>query len=250
MKDSIQIFLIVIDEYPFHFSLYFHETMENKKHLVLGVTFIVIGAIWALDNIEVIPWQIKDYLFNWENLCIAIGGYLLLTKENIRLGAILLALGVFFAIDDWFDIDVSIWSLWPLGLVFIGIYLIGRNKSSIEVLDQPNEGNTIEDTAIFSGGDKVITSQDFKGGTLTAMFGGSNIDLTTSNISSTPAVVDVFFMFGGSKIRVPHNWQVEFKVLNLFGGLSDKRQFTQNPDGQKKLIIKGLIIFGGSEVTN
>ncbi len=224
--------------------------MENKKNLFIGVIFIVIGAVWALDNIEVIPWQIRAYLFNWENILIAIGAFLLITKENTRVGAILLALGVFFALDDWFGIYVSIWNLWPLGLVFIGIYLIGRNKSAEEAFSQQTEGNTIEDTAIFSGGDKVISAPDFKGGTLTAMFGGSNIDLTTSDITTTPAVVDVFFMFGGSKIRVPQDWQVEFKVTNLFGGLSDKRQFTENPDGQKKLIIKGLIIFGGSEVTN
>ena len=178
------------------------------------------------------------------------GGTFFFAKENIGLGAILLAIGVFFALDDWFGIYVSIWNLWPLGLVFTGIYLIGRNKSADVEFSQETEGNTIEDIAIFSGGDKVVSTPDFKGGTLTAMFGGSNIDLTTSNINSTPAVVDVFFMFGGSKIRIPQDWRVEFKVTSLFGGLSDKRLFIENPDGQKKLIIKGLIVFGGSEVTN
>lgn len=224
--------------------------MENKKNLYIGIIFIVIGAVWALDNIEFIPWQFRHYLFNWENILIGIGGYLLISRENIRVGAILLALGLFFALDDWFDIYISIWNLWPLALVFIGIYLIGRNKSAEEAFAPENDSNTIEDTAIFSGGDKVINALDFKGGTLTAIFGGSNIDLTTSDISTTPAVVDVFFMFGGSKIRVPQDWDVQFKVTNLFGGLSDKRVLTQNPNGQKKLIIKGLIIFGGSEITN
>lgn len=224
--------------------------MENKKNLYIGIIFIVIGAVWALDNIEFIPWQFRHYLFNWENILIGIGGYLLISRENVRVGAILLALGLFFALDDWFDIYISIWNLWPLALVFIGIYLIGRNKSAEEAFAPENDSNTIEDTAIFSGGDKVINALDFKGGTLTAIFGGSNIDLTTSDISTTPAVVDVFFMFGGSKIRVPQDWDVQFKVTNLFGGLSDKRVLTQNPNGQKKLIIKGLIIFGGSEITN
>lgn len=229
--------------------MYFHE-MENKKNLYIGIVFIVIGAVWALDNIEVIPWQFRYYIFNWENILIGIGAYLLLSKDNIKAGAILLSIGVFFALDDWFNIYVSIWNLWPLILVFIGIYLIGRNKSAEDAFAPHNESNTIDDTAIFSGGDKVVNSQDFKGGTLTAIFGGSNIDLTTSAITSTPAVIDVFFMFGGSKVRVPQDWDVQFKVTNLFGGLSDKRVITENPIGHKKLIIKGLIIFGGSEITN
>jgi len=225
--------------------------VENRKNLFIGLLFIIVGAVWALDNVEIIPWQVSRYIFNWENILIVIGAFLLISKENTKVGAILLALGVYFALDDWFNIYVSIWRLWPLGLVFVGIYLISRNR---EKEDQPyneaEDANTIDDTAIFSSGDKVVNSDDFKGGTLTAIFGGSNIDLTTSNISSGPAVVDVFFMFGGSKIRVPQDWEVQFKVTNLFGGLSDKRQLTENPSSDKKIIIKGLIIFGGSEITN
>lgn len=223
---------------------------SDRKSLFIGVIFIVIGAVWALDNVEIIPWQIRHFVFNWENILIAIGAYLLITRENTKIGAILLALGVFFALDDWFDIYVSLWNLWPLALVFIGIYLIGRNKSAEETFGDENEKDTIDDTAIFSGGDKIITSHDFKGGTLTAIFGGSNIDLTTSKIDSKPAFIDVFFMFGGSKVRVPQDWQVQFKVTNLFGGISDKRHFAENSASDKKLIIKGLILFGGSEITN
>lgn len=222
---------------------------ENRKNLFIGLVFILIGAIWALDNVNLIPWQIKHYVFSWENILIAIGAFLLITKDNVKLGAIVLGIGLFFAIDDWFYI--SIWDLWPLALVFIGVYLIGRrNGSTEEPLVEEQDENSIDDTAIFSGADRVINSSAFKGGHLTAIFGGSNIDLTLSKTGDKPAVLDVFFMFGGSKIRVPQDWQVDFKVTNLFGGISDKRVISENTNSQNKLIIKGLIIFGGSEITN
>ena len=223
---------------------------QIDKRIYLGVIFIMIGLVWALDNIEVIPPQISDFVFRWENILILLGGFLLVSRENIRVGAILLALGVFFALDNWFNINLSLWNLWPLAFVFIGIYLIGRKASVGEEITTSEESNTVNDTAIFSGGDKLITTRNFKGGTLTAIFGGSNIDLTSSQITDQHAVIDVFYMFGGSKIRVPQDWQVDLQVTNIFGAISDKRKFTENQQDTKKLIIKGLIVFGGSEITN
>lgn len=224
---------------------------ENRKNLLIGLLFIVIGAIWALDNVEIIPWQIRHFLFSWENILIIIGAYLLLSKDNPKAGSVLLALGVFFSLDNWLNIYVTFWDLWPLVFVFIGIYLITRNRKTEQIIAQPeNESDIVEDTAIFSGGDIVVSTKNFKGGTLTAIFGGSNIDLTTADISENTPVIDVFYMFGGSKIRVPQNWHVELRVTSLFGAISDKRLHSENTTPDKKLIIKGLIIFGGSEITN
>lgn len=224
---------------------------ENKKNRTIGLIFIIIGAIWALSNFDIIPRQFSRFLFNWENFLLGIGAYLLISKDNIKAGAILLSLGVFFSLDDWFGVDVTFFDLWPMALVFIGLYLIGRNnKSENEVIKPENEQNYVEDTAIFSGGDIIVSTKNLSGGSLTAIFGGSNIDLTTSDIQDEIPVIDVFYMFGGSKIRVPQNWHVELRVTNLFGGISDKRIISENTHANKKLIIKGLIIFGGSEITN
>jgi len=225
--------------------------MQGKdKNLIIGIILIVIGAVWALDNIEIIPWQFRYYLFNWENVLIGLGAFLLFSQKNLRVGAILFALGVFFSLDDWFNYNLSIWELWPLLFVFAGIYLLGRNQKPSDHISSSDDDNTIADTTIFGGGDRVMASTDFRGGSLTAIFGGSNIDLTTAKMQTSPAMIDVFFMFGGSKIRVPQEWVVEFQVTNLFGGLADKRTISQNPAQEKKLIIKGLIIFGGSEIVN
>ena len=170
-------------------------------------------------------------------------------KRNEKAGGILLAIGLFFVFDDWFR--VSFWQLWPLALVFIGIYIIRQRAISGDSVSLEESDSYIEDTAIFGGGDRVFTTQNFKKGNFTAIFGGANLDLTTAQISDGVAEIEIFYMFGGSKIRIPKNWSVEFRSANIFGGLSDKRIITDvNQEHQPRLIIKGITLFGGAEITN
>jgi predicted membrane protein len=227
-----------------------------NKNAIVGIIFITIGAVFLLDNLEIISWRVRHYLFQWENVFIIIGLVLLSSRENFRKGLIFLAIGVFLNLDNWFNVDVNIFDLWPIALVFIGIALITRHKGSDD--KSRNDKNTgifdadkIDDTAIFGGGDKVVNSQSFKGGMLTAIFGGSNIDLTQAKLAEGNQVIDVFFVFGGSKIRVPQDWQVEMNVTGIFGGMSDKRKFVDPEiNAGKRLYIKGTAIFGGADVSN
>ncbi len=226
---------------------------QNK---LLGLAFIVVGTIAVLSNFDLIPGQVRHYLFQWENLLLITGAYLLITEQNKKAGAILLIIGFVLVIDDWLRVDISIWELWPLILVFAGIHLIRRTIQkpgvSEPVVETPDMGgDTVDDMAVFSGGDKIVSTKNFSGGSLTAIFGGSNIDLTSCNMQRELAEIDIFYMFGGSRIRVPKGWQVDIRATNIFGGLSDKRILTEmNSGSQKKLIIKGLVLFGGAEISN
>ena len=196
-----------------------------------------------------LPWEVRYYLLQWENILIILGGYLILSKENERAGMIILTLGLFFVFDDWFR--VSFWELWPLVFVFVGIYIIRQRAVGGDEISLEDNDSYVEDTAIFGGGDRVFSTPNFKKGNFTAIFGGANLDLTTAKISDSPAEIKIFYMFGGSKIQIPKDWTVEFRSANIFGGLSDKRIITHlNQEDQPKLIIKGLTLFGGAEITN
>jgi len=224
-----------------------------NKSTRLGILLVLVGAVIALSNLGVIPWHLKRYIFQWENILILLGFFFIFSQEDKKAGIILLSIGFFFVIDDWFDIDITIWDLWPISLIIVGLYIINRKSVTSADLnaDHTQERDTVHDTAIFSGGDKVISTANFRGGSLTAVFGGSNIDLSTSKLSPQSAQLDLFYMFGGSKIRVPTNWNIEIKATSIFGGLADKRVVkAYNPDNPETLIITGLIIFGGAEITN
>lgn len=223
-----------------------------NKTTLLGIIFIIIGLVFVMSNLGMIPWYVRRYFFQWENILLIIGLFLIITDENKRAGSILLLLGFIFVADDWFRVDISIWDLWPLALVAIGIHIILRKKSTTSDLNtsDPEESDLIEDTAIFGGGDKVITSHNFRGGSLTAIFGGSNIDLTTSKLSPRSARIEIFCLFGGTKIRVPQDWNVEIGTTSIFGATADKRVIKDDIEHTEKLYIKGLVVFGGAEIIN
>jgi predicted membrane protein len=227
-----------------------------NKNSIIGLVFILFGTVYLLGNLDIISWRFRDLLFQWENILIIVGLVLLFSKENIKKGLILLAIGIFLSLDDWFNLDVNLFDLWPLALVVIGILLITRNKErggdkENNQSDLKFDTDRIDDTAIFGGGDKVVNTQNFKGGVLTAIFGGSNIDLTQAKLADGKQVIDVLYVFGGSKIRVPQDWQVEMNVTGIFGGMSDKRKFIDTQvDQTKRLYIKGTAIFGGADVSN
>jgi predicted membrane protein len=105
-----------------------------------------------------------------------------------------------------------------------------------------------EDIAIFGGGERKVVTPNFKGGRSIAAFGGSKVDLTHSNIvPGTRPMIEVAFIFGGSTLLVPSDWNVQVEVFNIFGGYVDKRISSQI-DHTKTVVIKGVTIFGGGEV--
>jgi predicted membrane protein len=225
----------------------------NKSALV-GLIFVGIGALLILDNLRIIPWQLTHYILQWENILIVLGVVLIISGENRTPGYILLGLGVLFSLNEWVNFDINIGDLWPLVFIIIGASIISKTRKSdhSQKFDSNiKDEDIIEDTAVFGGGDKIITSGNFKGGSLTAICGGSNIDLTQSKLSEGKNEIDVFYLFGGSKIRVPQDWTIHLQTTGIFGGMSEKRKFVDSSiDQSKELYIKGIAIFGGSEITN
>lgn len=229
---------------------------QLNRNAIVGLVFIALGALFLMDNLDVISWRVRHYIFQWENFLILLGAVLVLKKENVKTGGILMGVGILLSLDDWFDARVSIFDLWPLAFVAIGIAVITRNQNrpSDDRYDRTTgrfDADRIDDTAIFGGGDKVVNSTQFKGGTLTAIFGGSNIDLTQSKLAEGAHTIEVLYIFGGSKIRVPQDWKVNVSVTGIFGGMGDKRKMIDTPiDGAPELYIRGTAIFGGAEITN
>ena len=120
----------------------------------------------------------------------------------------------------------------------------------------------LNEVNIFWGGKKKIIAKNFSGGEVVAIFGGYEIDLTEAGMQADQIVIDVVNIFGGGEIRVPSNWEVVMETVGIFGGCSDRTyhpehppQGAANPDGTpaaqpKKIIIKGVAIFGGLGIKN
>ena len=225
-----------------------HYEYKSKKRSIVGIIFIVVGAVLIAKKIDIIPASISHIIISWQMLLIGIGAANILTKQNYRSGLILITIGTFFILPKVFDIPFEVRNMfWPAIFVVIGILMITvKNRHRFPKGLSASE-NFIDLFTFMGGGKRKITSDNFVGGKVTSIFGGSELDLTSAKIEGNECVIDVFTMFGGSEIIVPTDWDVRVDVTSIFGGFDDKRGPVASED-KKVLIVKGINIFGGGEV--
>jgi len=232
---------------------------SSRTHLLLGFALMFLGLFLIADLADIVPWRLRDFIFTWQALLILIGLVLLSNRENKGAGIILIAIGSFFLLPRFVDLP-HYWRglFWPSMLIIVGLVVIfsARNRTHRSgTWDGKNREVTgddlLDDVAIFGGGDKVINSQNFQGGKITNIFGGSKYDMSGAKIAPGKNYLEVVMIFGGSKFIVPEDWNVQVKVTPVFGGFSDKRVRTiVERDTERTLIITGPAIFGGGELVN
>ena len=92
-----------------------------------------------------------------------------------------------------------------------------------------------------------MLSKNFKGGDVVAFMGGTEINLTQADFNGR-VMIDTFNMFGGTKLIIPADWEVQSDIVAIFGGVDDKRPPATNAVPNKVLHLDGTCIFGGLEI--
>jgi len=215
---------------------------SGRKRAIIGTLLVVVGFIFLLDNLG-FDIEIPRHVFRWPMIFVAIGIVNLLSG-NMRPAIIFLSLGTIFYLHYFKLLDIS--ELWPVIIIIIGLTFLLRRKSAPKAA--LNEQDAFDEIAIFGGGEKKYTSQNLKGGKVTCVFGGLEIDLRGAKIPEG-AVVEIFCMFGGVEIMVPENWKVNLNTTAIFGGFSDERKNISN-DPTTTLNVRGFVMFGGGNLTN
>jgi predicted membrane protein len=194
-----------------------------------------------------------DVIFSWQMLLIAIGVVNVTNDSSRGIGWILIAVGGFFLVSDYYDLPTSFRHVfWPALLILIGLVLIfGSTKifhrGSRHDFTISKGEDFIEEVAIFGGGERVVNSQSFRGGKIVSVFGGSKVDLTKAELAPGNVEIEIVSIFGGSTMLVPSDWNIKLEVFNIFGGYGDKRVRGQ-VDYDKTIVVKGVAIFGGGEI--
>jgi len=247
----------------------YSENRESNSRVITGLIILVVGVLFLVNNFHWLPPQVGYYLFSWKTLLIGIGVLNLLLSRNRVTGFILITVGVAFWAPQIFHLPIPVGRLiWPMAIIAVGLFLLvnrreegrgngffGGHRSADENAADGKafvQEDFIDDVAIFGGGDRVVTSKNFRGGKLTAIFGGSAIRMHRASMAPGKHYLEVFYMFGGSEIVVPADWVIRVDVVSIFGGFSDKR-YVRKPEeitdeNHPVLVIKGLVIFGGGEI--
>ena len=227
------------------------EDFKSNRRAILGILLILGGMLLIATHLGWIPWSFRSVIISWQMLLIVLGLFFIFSRDNTPAGLILIAVGAFFLLPRFLPMSFEYRRLiWPVLLVAFGIVLILRRTNRQEI--PADSLDYIDDMSIFGGGDKMITSQNFKGGKLTSIFGGSKINMLKADLAKGQNIIDIFAMFGGTKLIIPASWNVKIEITSLFGGFNDKR--TAPPDNvidpSRELIIKGIVIFGGGDIVS
>ncbi|HEY6051303.1 MAG TPA: LiaF domain-containing protein, partial [Thermoanaerobaculia bacterium] len=112
-------------------------------------------------------------------------------------------------------------------------------------------GAVLNEFAIMGGGDRIVRSQDFRGGEITAIMGGFGIDLRGAAIAGDSATIHIFTLWGGVDLKVPEEWNVVMAGAPILGVFTNSaKSFRQGDAAAKTLYIRGAAIMGGVEVKN
>lgn len=238
--------------------------MKNNPHpksatsqVVLGLLVIAMGLLFLLDNLGFVDMH-RAFSF-WPMLFVIVGTVKLCdtrTQGGTLLGAGMVGIGILLMLDRMDIIDFSWRTIWPLVLIGLGGFLVAkavRSKRAIEhgvaMVDGASvgAGEVVDVTAILGAYERRVTTQDFRGGEITAVMGGCELDMRGASIQGE-AVINVFAFWGGVTIKCPPDWNVVLQGTPILGGFEEKT--IAPPDNGKRLVIRGYAIMGGVEIRN
>ena len=244
------------------------------KHLAAGLIFVAIGAVLLLGNMgyldvrEVFPfWPLILIIFGVVRIVESRGDY------GQTAGTFWVVVGLLFLLGSFGIIRLAFSQLWPVLLIGVGVLMLWRaalarceprafrERSTAEPgssagsagsadANTPSSNSVVSATAILGSVERRIISQDFRGGDVTAIMGGCNLDLRGASITAPhQPVLELFALFGGIEIRIPDDWTVVSELEVILGGFDDRKAGPPK-DESKRFIIRGTVLMGGVEVRN
>lgn len=231
--------------------------MENNRsfritpQLVIGVVVILLGVLFTLDNLDLV--DASRVIRYWPALLVFYGISKLADTQNLPgrvWGSIAILAGSFMLLDRIGLLTFRIHDWWPLVLIGVGGSMLLRSMSRHAPASDsaaPSD-ETVSLFAFLGGFERTNGSQNFRGGDITSVMGGCEIDLRRASMDRE-AVIDIFALWGGVSIKVPEDWRISVQGFPIMGAIEDK---THPPKGgsSKLLIVKGYAIMGGAEITN
>lgn len=244
---------------------------SSHGKLFAGAILILLGLLWLSDNFAIFPFQMHNIIFSFPAIFLIIGIIILINSKNNIAGYIFVFIGGYNILQDYFHIPLNRFAedFWPILLIIFGIYILLKNRekeskfhkgqnskfstNDFEEKDSQNSSQDfLDDFIIFGGSEKRILSNNFRGGKIITLFGGTDIDLRQATLAQGTSILEVVTIFGGIDLYLPKDWNVIINVIPVFGAFDDERIINpdRNYDNSKTLIIKGTVIFGGGDLKN
>ena len=222
---------------------------------LFGLLLVGIGALFLLDSTDTLDTE-NVWGLVWPSILAVLGAWFLIRERARSLaGLVLLGLGVgFFAQNAGWVEEGWIGRYWPVIVIVAGLAILADATGVTRGQPRRMEGETevvgedwLRATAFMSGRKERVTSTAWRGGDVTAIMGGVELDLRDATPVSEGAQLDVTAVMGGVEIRVPQGWRVEVRGTPLLGGFDDKTKGGA-ADDSPRLHVSGTALMGGVDI--
>jgi len=224
---------------------------HDTGRLFAGIFIVGLGAVFLLGSLGEL--RVGRFIGDFWPLMLIFVGIWHMASTNFRrigMGLILILIGGVFLLANLDVLPYSAWSLlWPSVVILAGLWLIFRPR--FRGVSEKAPDVTEDDLGafvMFWGGDHNITSQNFRGGKATAIFGGLDINLRDARLAGASATVELTAVFGGIDIRVPADWDVVVDSNALLGGVDNKHHASGEGGSRPRLFIRATALFGGIDI--
>ncbi len=212
--------------------------------ILIALSMIFIGVMIIIEKFSF--FELSSVLLQWWPVIIIVFGLEKLKRRTYKEAGIIVIFGFLFLLSTLSVIPIKWHSLLLPGiLILIGFKLL-FNRSVFS--KHSSISDSLNNLSIFSGFSSKVNSSDFRGGTVTAIFGSAEIDLSQACSTIEEISMDLNTVFGGIEIKVPHDWIVNVSGLPILAGIENT--CNKSNSGSKKLNINAFAMFGGIEIKN
>src|SRR5258708_15436816 len=183
---------------------------RGRGGVVTGSIFILIGIAFLLDHLGIIA--ISNLWRFWPLLVVFAGVINFISRDRRAWGVLLMFAGVVLQLNELGITHLGWASFWPMMLIALGLFIMwGSFQWGSKPVASTSRGGdprtTLNEAVVFGGLERRMTSQDFQGGDITAIFGGIELDLTEANIKTNETTLAITPIFGGVGGRGPPHLQ-------------------------------------------
>lgn len=232
--------------------------LNPTPQFAVGACLVLFGVLLSLDRLQLVD-AAQSFRF-WPIVLLVLGGWMVAERHQTGRslpGMVLIVIGGLLLLNTLGVVRVRFWEMfWPVLLVLVGARLImqtlGRVVPAGATTAPPSGGEAINLFAVLGGSKRTINDRPFRGGEITAILGGAELDLRQATIApGEQAVITVFAMMGGHEISVPSAWNVVSEVVPVLGSVEDKRlpaiETAPRPSNEAapRLVLRGMVVMGG-----
>ena len=224
-------------------------------HVIFGLGIAVIGILLLLRLTGLLHMDVR---VTWPVVLVILGIFIgIQTRFRKNAWWIVTLIGVLHLIPQ-FDVNGTPSSrlVWPVLLVIGGLVLAFSPRWRRRDRCRPyhtdtftNDDHTLNVDITFGGRKEIITSKEFKGGTVQVTFAGCELNLMQADNPAQPIVLDMKVAFGGVEIIIPSHWELKNDISPSFGSVEDHRMVRTPPLEEKRvLVLQGSVSFGSVEI--